>query len=177
MAFVLCRFKLLSSEQSKGLTVFVSTFALPAMIFSALSKLDFSTLSWKFLLAILLTKAILFFAVLVVTLLVNHGHNMGKAAIYAMFTTNSNDFAFGFPILKALYGQTNPEYLVYLFFPIAHIFLNPVGFALMEIEKARSKNETTYSDSDNQLSTTSIPTTSTMPCNLNKINLPTNQRS
>ena len=148
MTSVRSRFKLLSSVQSKGLEIFVSTFALPAMIFSALSKLDFQTLSWKFLLAILLTKAILFFAVLVVTLLVNHGHNMGKAAIYAMFTTNSNDFAFGFPILKALYGQTNPEYIVYLFFPIQHIFLNPAGYVLLEIDKARSKNQNTKQQSN-----------------------------
>ena len=64
---------------------------------------------------------------------------MGKAGLYSIFVTQSNDFALGFPILKALYGQTNPEYPMYLYLlsPISLAILNPIGCVLMEIDKFR----------------------------------------
>lgn len=141
------RFKLLSTREANGLGTFVGTFALPAMIFTALCTLDFHCVNWKFVFSIFITKSILFLSVLIVGLVVNHGQNIGKAGLYSIFVTQSNDFALGYPILKALYGQSHPEYPSYLYLlsPISLAILNPIGCVLMEIDKAKTNEE--YSDS------------------------------
>ena len=58
-----------------------------------------------------------------------------RAGIFAIFTTQSNDFALGYPILLAIYGQTNPEFPMYLYLmaPISLVILNPIGFICMEV--------------------------------------------
>lgn len=157
------RFRLLSSVESKGIETFVCTFALPAMIFNALCSLDLTSVNWKFLLSILITKSIIFITVLVITLVVNHGHNMGKAGLYSIFVTQSNDFALGFPILKALYGQTNPEYPMYLYLlsPISLAILNPIGCVLMEIDRFRLNSLDTNKIEHNQPSPISSTLNST----------------
>ena len=138
--FSFFRFKLLSTKEANGLGTFVGTFALPAMIFTALCTLNLNCVNWKFVLSIFITKAILFVSVIIVGLLVNHGQNIGKAGLYSIFVTQSNDFALGYPILKALYGQTHPEYpnYLYLLAPISLAILNPIGCVLMEVDKVKS---------------------------------------
>lgn len=48
-------------------------------------------------------------------------------------------FSFSFPV-QALYKSSHPEYLdyIYLIAPISVMFLNPIGFAMLEIQKRRS---------------------------------------
>ncbi|XP_030235649.1 LOW QUALITY PROTEIN: integral membrane protein GPR155-like [Gadus morhua] len=62
-----------------------------------------------------------------------------KAGLYAIFATQSNDFALGYPIVDALYRTTYPEYLqyIYLVAPVSLMFLNPIGFALCEVQRWR----------------------------------------
>ena len=113
-------------------------------------------------------------AVLIVSLLVNHGHNIGKAGLYSIFVTQSNDFALGYPILKALYGQNHPEYPSYLYLlaPISLAILNPIGCILMEIDKVKSSEVEVESsnrcgdntDKDGRISEASTPELSGKQC-------------
>lgn len=96
--YIAGRLNIISNSGAKGFNTYVGTFALPSLIFLSLSTIDWQTVNWKFLLAILVSKAIAFFAVMLITLLVVRPLNYGKAGILAIFCTQSNDFAIGFPI-------------------------------------------------------------------------------
>lgn len=98
--YVAGRLNVVTSTESKGIATFVGTFALPSLIFLSLAKLDFSMVNWIFLLAILLAKGLIFFGVMIVTILVSKPVNLGRAGIFAIFCTQSNDFALGYPISK-----------------------------------------------------------------------------
>ncbi|XP_063363729.1 lysosomal cholesterol signaling protein [Cydia amplana] len=137
--YIAGRLNVVSQTESKGIGTFVGTFALPSLIFLSLARLDFSTVNWTFLLAILLGKGIVFFAVMIVTILVSKPVNLGRAGIFAIFCTQSNDFALGYPIINAIYEHTHPEYALFLYLmaPISLAILNPVAFVLMEIKKQR----------------------------------------
>ena len=67
-----------------------------------------------------------------------------RSALYAIFCTQSNDFALGFPVLNAIYGKDNPEYPMYLYLlaPVSLAFLNPIGFVLMEIGRSQAASGT-----------------------------------
>lgn len=136
------RFNFISDTEAKGLGTFVGTFSLPALIFGSLCKLNLMSVNWTFLLAIFISKAILFFGVLIVNMVIaaSRSQTLARSGIYAIFATQSNDFALGYPILKAIYEKSHPEYPMYLYLiaPISLVILNPIGFILMEISKARN---------------------------------------
>nr|XP_012148953.1 PREDICTED: integral membrane protein GPR155 isoform X4 [Megachile rotundata] len=150
-AIILCgyvagRFEIINKNEANGLNTFVGTFALPSLIFMSLAKLDFSLVNWRFLLAVLLAKSCVFFIVLGVSLVIKRPSNPGCAALFAIFTTQSNDFAIGYPMIDALYGATHPEYAAYLYLmaPISLAILNPIGFVLLEIGKRYDENHRSY---------------------------------
>ena len=66
---------MVSKHEINGLQTFVSKFSLPALIFVSLVDLNFDKVNWRFLLAILVSKSIVFFAVLVITMLTNSADN------------------------------------------------------------------------------------------------------
>ncbi|KAK0178661.1 hypothetical protein PV327_007533 [Microctonus hyperodae] len=147
-AIILCgyvagRLEMISRTEANGLNTFVGTFALPSLIFLSLAKLDFSLVNWKFLLAVLLAKGCVFFLVLIVSIIITKPTNSGRAALFAIFATLSNDFAIGYPMINALYGNTHPEYAAYLYLmaPISLAILNPIGFVFLEIGKPRIGGE------------------------------------
>ncbi|KAL1139841.1 hypothetical protein AAG570_006818 [Ranatra chinensis] len=135
------RIGVITPQQSKGLATFVGTFSLPSLIFMSLATLDLSSVCWYFLLSILVSKAIVFTSVLLITLLVTRPVDPGKAGLYAIFCTQSNDFAIGFPIILSAYGKSHPEFVSYLYLlaPVSLVMLNPIGFVLMEIGKMKSR--------------------------------------
>uniref|UniRef100_A0A0K8UC13 Integral membrane protein GPR155 n=1 Tax=Bactrocera latifrons TaxID=174628 RepID=A0A0K8UC13_BACLA len=135
--YIAGRFKIISNSETKGLGTFVGTFALPSLIFLSLVELNWSTVNWTFLLAMTLSKSIVFFAVLVISLLITRPLNYARAGLLSIFCTQSNDFAIGYPILVALYKDVHPEYASYLYLmaPISLALLNPIGLVLMEISK------------------------------------------
>lgn len=92
------RMNLISETEAKGINTFVGTFSLPSLIFMSLAELELSQVNWLFLLSILVSKSIIFFSVIVVTLLVGRPLKFGRAGIFAIFCTQSNDFAIGYPI-------------------------------------------------------------------------------
>lgn len=136
----------------------MGTFALPSLIFLSLVQLEWSSVNWTFLVAILISKAIVFFAVIIIALLVIRPKNYGKAGILAIFCTQSNDFAIGFPLVTALYEKVHPEYasLLYLIAPISLAVLNPIGIILMEVTKLRERSES--------VSATSRPSIVSLQC-------------
>lgn len=89
---------LISETEAKGINSFVGTFSLPSLIFMSLATLDLSQVNWLFLASVLIAKSIVFFSVIVITLLVGRPRKLAAAGIYAIFCTQSNDFAIGYPI-------------------------------------------------------------------------------
>ncbi|OAD54808.1 hypothetical protein WN48_06007 [Eufriesea mexicana] len=135
--YIAGRFDIITKTEANGLNTFVGTFALPSLIFMSLAKLNFTLVNWKFLFAVLLAKSFVFLIVLGISLVIKRQSNPGCAALFAIFTTQSNDFAIGYPMIHALYGKTHPEYTAYLYLmaPISLAILNPIGFVLLEIGK------------------------------------------
>ncbi|XP_028991681.1 integral membrane protein GPR155 [Betta splendens] len=132
------RANVITSTQAKGLGNFVSKFALPALLFKNMVLLDFGDVIWPFLWSILVAKVSVFFIVCILTLIVASPQGRySKAGLFSIFATQSNDFALGYPIVEALYKSTYPEYLqyIYLVAPVSLMLLNPIGFALCEIQK------------------------------------------
>jgi hypothetical protein len=80
---------------------------------------------------------------MLISLIVVRPLNLGRAGILAIFCTQSNDFAIGFPIVDALYSKTHPEYAsyIYLMAPISLAVLNPIGYIFMEITNLQNKNK------------------------------------
>uniref|UniRef100_A0A672T2X0 G protein-coupled receptor 155 n=1 Tax=Sinocyclocheilus grahami TaxID=75366 RepID=A0A672T2X0_SINGR len=146
--YVAGRSHIISVGQVKGLGNFVSCFALPALLFKNMVQLQFQHVVWSFLWSILIAKVCVFLLVCVLTLLVaNPESKYSKAGLFAIFATQSNDFALGYPIVDALYRSSHPEYIqyIYLVAPVSLMLLNPVGFALCEIQRWRHTSDRSYS--------------------------------
>ncbi|XP_055764476.1 integral membrane protein GPR155-like isoform X4 [Salvelinus fontinalis] len=142
--YVAGRTDIITSCQAKGLGNFVSKFALPALLFKNMVLLDFNNVIWSFLWSILIAKVSVFALVCVLTLAVASPESRySKAGLYSIFATQSNDFALGYPIVDALYRNTYPEYLqyIYLVAPVSLMFLNPIGFAFCEVQKWKDHPE------------------------------------
>ena len=69
------------------------------------------------------------------------GRRPGRAGLFAIFSTQSNDFALGNPILQAIYSLSHPDFQSYLYLlaPISLVILNPIGFVFMEIGKQQEQ--------------------------------------
>ncbi|KAM7385283.1 hypothetical protein PAMP_001371 [Pampus punctatissimus] len=141
--YIAGRADIITESQAKGLGNFVSKFALPALLFKNMVLLDFANVIWAFLWSVLVAKVTVFVLVCVMTLMVASPDNRySKAGLYAIFATQSNDFALGYPIVDALYRSTYPEYLqyIYLVAPVSLMLLNPIGFALCEVQRWRQSS-------------------------------------
>ena len=64
LGYIAGRFGIVSSAECKGMGTFVSNFALPALVFGSLCRLDFTVVDWTFLLSVFIAKAVIFFLVL-----------------------------------------------------------------------------------------------------------------
>ncbi|KAL1021746.1 hypothetical protein UPYG_G00017460 [Umbra pygmaea] len=136
--YIAGRAEIINSIQAKGLGNFVSKFALPALLFKNMVLLDFKNVIWSFLWSVLIAKVSVFVLVCALTLAVASSQGRySKAGLYSIFATQSNDFALGYPIVDALYRNTHPEYLqyIYLVAPISLMLLNPIGFAFCEVQR------------------------------------------
>ncbi|XP_072179487.1 lysosomal cholesterol signaling protein-like [Diadema setosum] len=140
LGYVAGRSGIVCPSQSKGLGHYVTYFALPAMLFKSLVILDFSEVNWLFWSSVLIGKAIVFVVVYVGTLLVSGWAGLGKAGLFGIFATQSNDFALGYPIVKALYENSYPQIMQYIYIlaPVNLMFINPWGFLSLEANKSTS---------------------------------------
>lgn len=97
--YIAGRANIITSTQAKGLGNFVSMFALPALLFKNMVLLNFDHVVWSFLWGILLAKLCVFATVCALTLVVScPDSRYSKAGLFSIFTTQSNDFALGYPI-------------------------------------------------------------------------------
>ncbi|KAF6208388.1 hypothetical protein GE061_016842 [Apolygus lucorum] len=144
--YIAGRVGLIKEQQTQGLATFVGTFSLPCLIFISLATLDLSSVNWYFLLSVFISKAIVFAFVLLITLLVTRPVDPGKSGLYAIFCTQSNDFAIGFPIISTVYGNSHKDFVSYLYLlaPVNLVMLNPIGFTLMEISKNKNSTSRTH---------------------------------
>ncbi|GIY03404.1 integral membrane protein GPR155 [Caerostris extrusa] len=135
--FLAGRCNLISPTDIKGLNDFTTYFTLPPLIFLNLVTINFNYVNWVFVLSILLSKFIVFFLVAIVTASVRRPTNLSYAGIYGIFCTQGNDFGLAYPIIASLYGSKRPLYpgYMYLIAPTSLLFLNPLGFILMEAQK------------------------------------------
>lgn len=141
--YIAGRTNTITSTQAKGLGNFVSKFALPALLFKNMVLLDFGNVIWPFLWSVLIAKAAVFTIVCLLTLVVAcPDSRFSKAGLYSIFATQSNDFALGYPIVAALYKNTYPEYIqyIYLVAPVSLMILNPIGFGFCEIQKWKNQS-------------------------------------
>lgn len=127
--------RVLSPEQASGVGKFVATVSLPGLLFRSMVKLDLHAVDWRFVLCIFVSKTIVFIVTAVGTHLYERrcAKRIAFAGINAIFCTQSNDLAFGLPIVAALFSAEHPEYPAYLFVvaPISLMILNPIAFAMM----------------------------------------------
>jgi len=139
LGYLAAKFNVLTANEAKGIGTFIGTFCLPALIFGSLCKLNLMSVNWGFITAIFIAKATIFFAVLIVTYFVDR--RPGRAGLFAIFATQSNDFALGNPILEAIYSLSHPDFQSYLYLlaPISLVILNPIGFVFMEIGKQQDQ--------------------------------------
>ncbi|KAI4880285.1 hypothetical protein NFI96_030722, partial [Prochilodus magdalenae] len=146
--YVAGRIGVIGAGQVKGLGSFVSCFALPALLFKNMVRLQFADVVWSFLWSVLIAKACVFALVCVLTLVVADPENRySKAGLFAIFATQSNDFALGYPIVDALYRSSHPDYGQYLYLvaPVSLMLLNPVGFALCELQRWKQSPDHNHS--------------------------------
>ena len=102
--YIAGRAHILSSSHAVGVGKYVSRFALPALLFKSMCELNLHSVNWKFLASVLISKTVVFAVVALVTVLVVRPFNTGKSGLYAIFSTQSNDFALGYPIGMKLFS-------------------------------------------------------------------------
>ena len=135
--YIAGQLNLLTNIHSIGLSRYISNFALPAIIFKNLVDVQFKSVSWQFLVSVLISKTIVFLLTAILTCIVERPRNFASIGQYAIMTTQSNDIPLILPIIEAVYKHSHAEYgrYVYLIAPISLVILNPIGFFLIEIQK------------------------------------------
>ena len=106
LGYLFGHFKIIPPGEARAISELVGKLALPALLFQNLATLDLSTINWRFMSGILIAKFFVFLVTVVLTLIVSRPINIGKAGLFGIFTTQSNDFALGLPIGKLLCIET-----------------------------------------------------------------------
>lgn len=152
LGYLSCRFKLITN-QAKDLNSYLTTFALPMIIFLNIAQMEFHTINLSFLFCMLTAKLLVFISVTILTTTISYPTNFGYAGSLSILATQSNDFALGYPLIKSLYGDVKPEMLNYLSLmaPIQLLILNPLGIAMLEYHKSKQLEvENPSNDDENQ---------------------------
>ena len=98
LGYLLGHFKIIPPGEARAISELVGKLALPALLFQNLAILDLSSINWRFMSGILIAKVCVFLVTFVLTLVLSRPINIGKAGLFGIFTTQSNDFALGLPI-------------------------------------------------------------------------------
>merc|ERR1712224_179716 len=78
----------------------------------------------------------------------SQGQRILTAAVFGFFTVASNDFAIGFPVIVALYGEdSNTTIYIAANALISAIFFQPLTMTLLEVGKSIKAREEASSDS------------------------------
>ena len=133
-------FKVIGPPEAKGLNIFIGKYSMPSLVFISLATLDFSQIDVVFLLGIFIAKFSLFFFVMLIVRIAYR--NIATAAMFAMFCTQTNDFAMGLPLLTAVLRADHPFVsFLYLVAPISLVILNPIGFMILEANKESAEKK------------------------------------
>ncbi len=101
IGYLFGRFNIIPPGEAKSIGILVGKLALPALLFKNLAILNLSAVSWSFMVGVLIAKSMVFVVVAVLTLIVSRPVSFGKAGLFGIFATQSNDFALGLPIGKS----------------------------------------------------------------------------
>jgi len=136
-------YKVVGPSEAKGLNIYVSKFALPSLIFVSMATVDFSQINLAFLLGIFASKVAAFALLLLVQVVIKKDPSAG--AVYAMFSTQTNDLGMGVPLLDAVFGK-NHIFVSYLYMTgaISLLILNPIGFMILEANNKSGKNQSVW---------------------------------
>ncbi|XP_071039312.1 lysosomal cholesterol signaling protein isoform X1 [Parasteatoda tepidariorum] len=139
--YLVARFQILSVADQRGATAFVSYVGMPGIICVTLADADFSDFSWELMLALFFGKLFVFCLVVIMT--VGITGNLGIAGVLAVFLAHCNDLPVGNPLMSALYQESRPHMIKYLFFmPILTVLIFvPLGHLLIELHKRRRTQE------------------------------------
>ena len=130
IGYVFGRTGIYPTGAARNLAKLCGELLLPVYAFNAMASISVTPEAWDFLYAVIISKTTVFLAILVLVLCVDRARGrIGRAAISAVFCTQSNDFALGIPIFQVIYSTTNPGYrfLLYIVAPVNYMFLNPIG--------------------------------------------------
>lgn len=134
--YLLARFKIVPTEAAKYIGQYVTLIALPCNLLYNIATIDLSTIDYTFLGGMTIAKSLVFLVTILLTMIQGafRYEVIANGAIFAIFTTQSNDFALGAPILTALFSTTHPTYpqLLYIIAPISLVLINPICFFIME---------------------------------------------
>ena len=100
IGYVAGRFSWFTTSEGKGISLFLSNLALPALVFKSMVTVNFDLINWKLWSGLLLGKLAVFIVTIVISLIFYKSSKFGKAGLYGIFVTQSNDFAFGLPLCK-----------------------------------------------------------------------------
>ena len=98
---MLGKFKVITQQSASAVGVVAGQIALPALLLENMATLDLSEINWRFMGGMLLARTLIFVGVFVITLIFTRPVDIGKPAILAIFSTQSNEFALGLPISKS----------------------------------------------------------------------------
>ena len=142
LGYLTGRLGVISATEAKGISKFAMYPTLPAFIFRAIATIDFSKVEWMFVLVVNLSKCIVFVGVTTVTLLFTR--DIGKAGVYSLFCTTSNDLALAVPVLSALYEKTHKDfiYCIYFLALVNVVLFLAVSLLMMEFSHQRTRDET-----------------------------------
>ena len=118
-----------------GLGQFVGKVALPALLFKAISTLELGSIDPAFIAGVGLCKATAFVLVLILAKLMRR--SLSECAIWAVFVSNSNDIALGYPVFLTLYPPFAHQIFITASLQIG--LINPLAIILMEYDATRRR--------------------------------------
>ena len=140
VGYLFGRTNLYPKEAARNIAKLCGDLLLPVYVFNTMASISVTPEAWDFLYAVMIAKAFVFFMILILVLVTDRARGrVGRAAISAVFCTQSNDFAMGIPIFQVIYNTTNPGYrfLLYIVAPVNFLILNPIAFVLMEFSRRK----------------------------------------
>lgn len=149
LGFLLKKGGLASSQTKSELGGFATTIALPAQVVKVLATIAAEDVALGFFGGVVTAKLLVAALAFVCTYVLDRStQSLGRSAVFAMFSTQSNDYALGLPIASAVFGKTQPT------FPLQLYLLAPVQLAVItsaclmalesQYERERARSHSTH---------------------------------
>jgi predicted permease len=108
LGYTLMRAGVINKEGEAGITTYLGHVGLPALLFRQIATLEWDTLNWRLLTAIIGAKGVLCLISLALGPLVTrqsdpNGTSYLHAGLMILTTTNSDDIGLGYPLFTSLY--------------------------------------------------------------------------